>query len=194
MKARLVVVLVGMLWIPAWGAVYQCTSETGEVLFTDGGCPQGYSAEFVVADPLVAPREEALVGAQTRADPGTGIDVQRQRAAEAETARLKAELEAARLRTELDRERFRAMDRKLDALLEQSPSSYGYGGVVLLPAGIAAKPFPVCRGKRGQTPRVDCRPPIHARQPVGLTDDGPSCGIVGCTPGIMRPPPIRETR
>jgi len=183
-----------MLWTPAWGAVYQCTSETGEVLFTDGGCPQGYSAEFVVADPPAPPREERVDGAQTQPGTGGDLDLQHQRAAAAETARLQAELEAARLRAELDRERLRAIDRKLDALLDQSQASYRYGGVVLLPAGIGAKPFPVCKGKRGQVPWVDCRPPIHARQPVVITDDGPSCGIVGCTPGIMRRPPMRESR
>ena len=82
---------------------------------------------------------------------------------------------------EAERERLGAIDRKLDVLLE-TPPTYGVLGVV--PFGVVPKPFPVCKDKPDQTPWVNCRPrPTPAQRKV-VPDDGPFCGIVGCTPGI----------
>ena len=125
----------------------------------------------------------------------------RKQAAEAEAARVSAELENARLRSELQQERLRAIDSKLDALLDaQITSQPVYGAVGVVPFGVVPKPFPVCRGNAGQTPWVNCRPGrddlnkkrfVEQRPNCGITGCTPTtntCGIAGCTPTILRVP------
>jgi hypothetical protein len=172
-------VLAGMLCWPVHAAVYHCTSATGETLFTDSGCPPGYTTALIVPDP---PAPDVPVE-QRRAADATGGESGKGQAADAELARLKAEAENARLRSELDQERLRAIDRKLDALLDTAPV---YGAVGVVPLGVIPKPLPVCRGRKGQTPRVNCRPGRNKLDVKVVPNDGPSCGVVGCTPGIDR--------
>jgi len=173
-------VLVGILCWPAHAAVYHCTSATGETLFTDTGCPPGFTTTLVVPDP---PAPTMPAEQPHPAEAAGGSEQSRDQAADAELERLKVEAENARLRSELDQERLRAIDRKLDALLDAAPV---YGAVGVLPFGVVPKPFPVCRGRKGQTPWVNCRPDPGDLKPKVVPEDGPSCGIVGCTPSITR--------
>ena len=170
----------GALCWPAQAALYQCTSATGDTLFTDGGCPSGYTTDLVVPEAPVpatpAPAPEApVVPASNFPHPAQAPD--------AEAARLQAELENARLRSELEQERLRTIDRKLDALLEAQPA---YGAVGVIPFGFVPKPFSMCGGKPGQTPWVNCRPRRNDLKPKAFRGEPGSCGVVGCTPGIMR--------
>jgi hypothetical protein len=180
-KGVVAAVLAGALCGPAQAALYQCTSATGETLFTDAGCPSGYTTDLMVPE-AVAPAEPPAQREAVNV-PG-GSEPRKPQAAEADAARLETELENARLRSELEQERLRAIDRKLDALLEAQPV---YGAVGLLPFGVAPKPFPVC--KPGQTPWVHCRPPRRddLKSKV-FVDERPGCGIAGCTPSIFRRP------
>jgi hypothetical protein len=176
------VFLMGVLCWPAYAAVYHCTSATGETLFTDTGCPPGFTTTLVVPDPP-AP---AMPTEQPHAAEAAGSrEPSRDQVADAELARLKVEAENARLRSELDQERLRAIDRKLDALLDAEPV---YGAVGVLPLGVVPKPFPLCKGRKGETPWVDCRPERKDRRVRIVPSHGPSCGIVGCTPSITRRP------
>ncbi len=119
------------------------------------------------------------------ADAAGQIEASKSPAAEAEAARVAAELENARLRSELQQERLRAIDRKLDALLEVQPV---YGAVGVVPFGAVPKPFPACKGTPGQTPWVNCRPRRDDRKAKISVEQRPSCGIAGCTPSIIRRP------
>jgi hypothetical protein len=169
---------LGLFCGVAHAAVYHCTSANGQTLFTDNACPEGYTTTAVVADPALP----SALPDQPYAPAVTGErEPSRDRATDAELARLKAEAENARLRSELDQERLRAIDRKLDALLETTPV---YGAVGVLPLGVAPKPFPLCKGRKGERAWVGCRPDRKDRNVRVVPSDGPSCGIVGCTPGI----------
>jgi hypothetical protein len=171
---------------PAHPALYQCTGAAGDTLFTDSGCPSGYTTDLVVPEAPIAPRPAAVP--ETLAAP-VAIAPQRPQPSDPDAALLEAERENGRLRDELQQERLRAIDRKLDALLE---SQVAYGAVGVIPFGFAPKPFPICGARPGQTPWVNCRP---LRNDVRPRNDlkqkafrgGPgACGIAGCTPGILR--------
>lgn len=169
------ILLLASAGAPAQAAVYQCTGPNGEVLITDIGCPTGYSTDLVVADP---PPTKPAAPAPRSAAP------QPSPSAPAMEAQHQTELELARLRAQLEQQRLDAMDRKLDALLETGPV---YGGVVGVPIG-AIKPFPLCKGRPGQVAWVNCRPERGNRRPQVSRNPAPSCGIVGCTPSIIRRP------
>jgi hypothetical protein len=172
--------LAGALCWPAHAALYQCTSAAGETLFTDAGCPSGYATDLVVPEapvPARAAAEPEVATAPATAEPPNP------QAAAAEAARLEAELENARLRSELQQERLRTIDRKLDALLDAQPV---YGAVGVVPFGAVPRPFALCKGKPGQTPWINCRPGRSDLKPKVFRNERPSCGIAGCTPGIMR--------
>lgn len=174
-------VLAVVLGWPAQAALYQCTSASGETLFTDAGCPSGYRTDLIVPEaPATAkPVAEAAPSVAGASEPP------KPQVAGAEAARLEAELENARLRSELEQERLHAMDRKLDALLETQTV---YGAVGVVPFGAAPRPFPVCKAKPGQTPWVNCRPGRADVKPKTFVEQRPSCGIAGCTPSIIRRP------
>jgi hypothetical protein len=174
--------LMGVPCSPAQAALFQCTSTTGETLFTDAGCPAGYKTDLMVPEspaPAKPSAEPEAVSAPARGE------AKKPQAAEAEAARVEAELENARLRSELQQERLRTIDRKLDALLEAQPV---YGAVGVVPFGAVPKPFSVCKGKPGQTPWVNCRPGRADLKPKTFVEQRPSCGIAGCTPSIIRRP------
>ncbi len=187
-------VLVGALCCPAQAALYQCTSATGEMLFTDAGCPSGYRTDLIVPE-APAPAKPAVESAAS--GPGN-VEPHNPRPTGAEAARLEAELENARLRSELEQERLHAIDRKLDALLEAQPV-YGavgpvYGTVGVVPFGVVPRPFPGCKGQPGQTPWVNCRPGRAELKSKVSVEQRPSCGIAGCTPSITRLPERDDAR
>jgi len=184
---------------PARAVVFQCTGAAGETLFTDSACPPGYRTELTVREPEAPARPASVPG--LAAAEAAKVEAAKQ-ATDAEAARLAAELENARLRSQLQQERLQAIDSKLNALLEaQSADQVVYGAVGVVPFGVAAKPFPVCRGKTGQTPWVNCRPArddlkgskkfVEQRPNCGITGCTPTtntCGVAGCTPTILRIP------
>jgi hypothetical protein len=178
--------VAGLLLLSAGAAqpaVYQCIAADGQVLFTDAGCPSGYTTAHVVPDapaPSSPPDGRPPAGASSASKPDKD-QASKDQPSEAEIASLKAQAETARLRVELEEERLRAIDRKLDALLETPPA---YGAVAVAPFGVPPRPFPICKAKKGQQPWVNCRPAPADTKPKVVPRDGPSCGIVGCTPGI----------
>jgi hypothetical protein len=180
------VALTAALCGPAHAALYQCTGASGETLFTDSGCPSGYTTDLVVPEAPVPARPTAAPEAAAAPAPGAPQQTQ---PSDADAALLAAERENSRLRDELQQERLRAIDRKLDALLETQPT---YGAVGVIPFGFPPKPFPVCGAKPGQTPWVNCRParnalkPSNDLKPRAFRRDPGACGIAGCTPGILR--------
>jgi hypothetical protein len=193
-----VALLLGVLCSLARAALYQCTSATGETLFTDAGCPSGYRTDLIVPEaPAPAKSSEEHAGSvPPRGETVGGTEPRTPHAAEA--ARLEAELENARLRSELEQERLHAIDRKLDALLEAQPV-YGtvgpvYGTVGVVPFGVAPRPFPVCKAQPGQTPWVNCRPGRAELKSKVSVGQRPSCGIAGCTPSITRLPERDDAR
>ncbi len=171
---------------PAHAALYQCTGAAGETLFTDSGCPSGYRTDLVVSEAPVAATPAAAP--ETPAAPAASAP-QQPPASDANPALLEAERENARLRDELQQERLRAIDRKLDALLETQPA---YGAVGVIPFGFPPKPFPVCGAKPGQTPWVNCRPARNDLKPrndlksKAFRSGAGACGIAGCTPSVLR--------
>jgi hypothetical protein len=185
LKLGAVAFAAGLCW-PAHAALYQCTGAGGEILFTDSGCPSGYRADLVVPEAPVAAGPAAVPEAP--AAPAVSAP-QRPQASGADPALVETERENARLRDELQQERLRAIDRKLDALLETQPA---YGAVGVIPFGFPPKPFPICGAKPGQTPWVNCRPARNDLKPrndlksKAFRGGAGACGIAGCTPSIMR--------
>ena len=137
---------------PAGAVVYQCTSPAGEVLFTDSACPSGYSTELAVPEPPPAPPMPAAA-ARSEDKPASGSEPSRQ-ALDAEVERLKTELENVRLRTELEQERQRAIDSKLDALLDAPPV---YGAITPLWAAPICKNGFNCGRRFHREGRRSCR-------------------------------------
>lgn len=180
------VALATVLCWPAHAALYQCTGAGGETLFTDAGCPSGYTTDLIVPEAPLPPHPAAAPEAP--AAPAVSTP-QRASAVETDTALLEAERENARLRDELQQERLRTIDRKLEALLEAQSTSTAVG---VIPFGFAPNPFPACSAKPGQTPWVNCRPvrnevkPRHDLKPKAVRGGAGACGIAGCTPGILR--------
>jgi len=183
LPVALVTAVPALLCWPAQAAVYQCQSTAGEMLFTDTGCPPGYSVVQVVPEPPVPARP-----AQERraTDAPNATEQQSSRVAEVEAALLKAELENLRLRSELEQERLRMIEQKLDVMLDSAPW-YGAG------VWVASQPFARCHGAIDRTPSRKCRshPKDLTPKPKDLTPkvvrwEGPSCGIIGCTPSIIR--------
>jgi len=169
--------------------VFQCTSAAGETLFTDSSCPPGYSTDLTIREPEAPSRPATAQGAAAaeaaKVEAETAKAEAAKQAAAAEAARVAAELENARLRSELQQERLQAMDTKLDALLDaQSADQAVYGAVGVVRFGVAARPFPICRGKGGQTPWVNCRPARDDHKASKFVEQRPNCGITGCTPTI----------
>jgi hypothetical protein len=168
--------------------MFQCTSASGETLFTDSGCPRGYRTDLVIPDPPAPAKptaeETAASLALAEVSRQAAEAEQRKQLAEAEAARVAAELENARLRSELQQEQLRAIDSKLDALLDaQAAALPVYGAAVAAPVGVVSKPLADCGGKPGH-----CRP-AHRRNDLNakrFSDQRPSCGITGCTPRIGR--------
>src|SRR5262245_52082256 len=115
------VAFAGALCWPAHAALYQCTGRAGETLFTDSGCPSGYRTDLIVP--------EAPARTEAAPEPAPPVAASPQRPAP-DPAVLEAERENARLRDELQQERLRAIDRKLDAVLESQATSYGAVGVI----------------------------------------------------------------